>query len=876
MEQQTSKYPLFALLFLCFAGSILGDSCAEALLLANFSASIIPRMYLVNALLLFASAALIMPVIDRIDRKVFFTSFTIVHGCILMVVWAVVQSGVNFLYIPLFSYAYVSKILLFLLFWTLANDLTDSRQAGGDFPFIAAGGTLGAIGISFAIPVLLKFVDAVHLLPIWACLSVGVGIGFAPILRPRRELFRPMKKQLNASGLSRFQSLVGDAKLLWNQPLLRTMSILYFLLFVLILSQQFSFYQVIRGRFQQAGRLAGFLGYFNGISMAGTFMLQLTISGRIHKTIGSTRSMFLLPAALCTVFGGLLVIALFFQTSPRISVLFWAVVVGVALRIAFFDSFFTPNFQVFFSSLPQEIRGRAKLAVEGVVKPVAIGIASLWLLVAPVFLPFWALTAIYLVSSILMIVLVFRLRRDYTRSLTQYLAGFNIRRKKGVLDLDQLAGSENIYRALEQMLETENMETAGVVVEVLAQMNSPESLAVLKEYMVRANSYIRSRIISALTPLRKEELKPLFRSLLADTDYRVIANAVLALAAYEDDKVNAGLSIFVHHQNNRVRANALVALWKSSDPGEREEYVKTLNRMLESESTRENASGLYVLSELKLEKEAQKYLIDYFNRYKESIRNERSVWKWYLRAVGRNISESLLDTLETLVDSAGQRRRTDLAHFYCCALCDGYRIENYMRRMQNSQGIVRELYLEGLFLTKRNGFFPDLNAQSLVSIAKQERKEIYTAYHALQIINDRIGKPMELLRYAIRELYVDRKILALQYIAAILDSSGQISTILHRLNHDNNHVRGRALEVLDNTGNSKVNRWLLELLDTAEPLAYPRDIQALETGTFGNVDAVLSHYEKQPDRWIKMCVCNVKQSLPGQKGLSTNNDFLQQ
>jgi uncharacterized membrane protein len=79
--QKIYRWPLFTLLAVCFAGAILGDSTAEALLLARFGPEWIPRLYLINALLLCISSAVMMSVIDKVDRGVFFCGF---WGCMVV------------------------------------------------------------------------------------------------------------------------------------------------------------------------------------------------------------------------------------------------------------------------------------------------------------------------------------------------------------------------------------------------------------------------------------------------------------------------------------------------------------------------------------------------------------------------------------------------------------------------------------------------------------------------------------------------------------------------------------------------------------------------------------------------------------------------
>ncbi|MBD3317047.1 MAG: hypothetical protein GF344_14770, partial [Chitinivibrionales bacterium] len=292
---------LFALLLLCFAGAILGDSTTEALLLAHFDAAMIPRMYLVNAFFLFPASIFIVPLIDRVDRGALFIKFIISHGVILSAVWIAVSFGATFLYVPLFSYAYVSKILLFLLFWTLANDLIDSRRAGSQFPFIAAGGTLGAIGISFSIPWFLRMVDARNLLPVWVGLTFCLGLAFVFLRRSAGVHFLFQSDKRRHADLTP-GAIREDIATVFREPLLRNMAILYFILFFTLLNQHYVFYQAVKDRFDGADGIASFLGYFNGVSMGATFLLQASIAGVVLKRLGSTRAMFFLPAALCVVF----------------------------------------------------------------------------------------------------------------------------------------------------------------------------------------------------------------------------------------------------------------------------------------------------------------------------------------------------------------------------------------------------------------------------------------------------------------------------------------------------------------------------------------------------------------------------------------------
>ena len=112
------RWPLFAVLFCCFAGAILGDNAAESLLLAHCDTRLIPYMFLVNAVFLFMSSTVLMSLIDKVSRGVLFMAMTFGHGAMLLLIKTALMFHAPVLYPFLFSYAYVSKILLFLIFWS--------------------------------------------------------------------------------------------------------------------------------------------------------------------------------------------------------------------------------------------------------------------------------------------------------------------------------------------------------------------------------------------------------------------------------------------------------------------------------------------------------------------------------------------------------------------------------------------------------------------------------------------------------------------------------------------------------------------------------------------------------------------------------------
>lgn len=848
------RLPLFALLCACFASAILGDSTAEALLLAHFDATVVARMYLLNALLLFATSMCILPVIDRIDRGALFVWLTIAHGAILFVVWLAVRVGARFLFMPLFSYAYVSKILLFLLFWTLANDLVDSRKAGEDFPFIASGGTLGAIAVSFSIPALLRLVSAQTLLAAWAALSLVLGMMFVPIRRAYGRRFKAgaARGARTGGGLA---GIPADLRLVGREPLLRIMAALYFLLFVVILGQQYGFYSVVKERFGQAERIASFLGVFTGISMGATFLLQATAAGRVLRRFGSTRALFAAPATLIVVFAASALAGASPGAGPN--AIFWTAVIGVGMRLAVFDSFFSPNFQVFFSSLPRSIRGRGKLTLEGVVKPAAIACASLLLMVAAPRLSFAGLMGVFGGVSVVMAVVTWRLRRVYTTSLTRYLGGLHTA-GAGLPDLADIAGDQALIASIGAMLETEPFETQSYLIEILAASETVEAIDLLRGLLGSPDPRLRSRVASALTPLARQECKPAFRSLLADEDPRVAATAVCALAAFHDSEINRGLCAFLKHRAPRVRANTVIALWSDAAVNRGDRLSGVVRAMLHSSDEREQASALYAVGAIDSPRVALSLLKPFFEAHHESLCDRARVWRWFLRAAAHTGAGEALSMMLRFADEARGWRRRALEQEVATLVQAGLGEDAVINRAARAAPRERGIMLNGLCVLRRKGaglLLSDSQRGRLADIAREEfegyRREL-TVRRALAAGPG--GDGAELLGHAVDEECLRRRIDSLIAAASLLDETGSILSSARRLFHRDPHIRARALEVLDNAGNATVNKMAIEALELSdasgrEPAHAMRPAEAIDS--FAHSDSA----------WVRRCAAFARDEM---------------
>jgi hypothetical protein len=847
--QKNYTWALFSLLFLLFAGAILGDSTAESLLLAHFDTRFIPNMFLVNAMLLFLTSSLLISIIDRIDRGVFFITLIFVHCAAVFSVRLALQLHARILYPALFSYAYVSKIILFLLFWTIANDLVDSRKASTQFPVIAAGGTLGAIGVSFSIPWLLKGIPAENLLVAWGVLAALLGALFIPA---RQWFGTSLKASSDKEKHSRrtLKNIGKDLTLVNQEPLLRNMAIFYFILFFILINQHYIFYGQLKSHLVNAKDLAAFLGYFNGCSMFATFALQVVVAGPVLRKIGSTRSMLFLPAIVCLVFVFLTYIG--WSAGPQKGLLlFWSIVAGMGLRVAFFDSFFSPNFQVFFSSLPRDVRGRGKLAMEGVVKPLAIMAASVWLLFAVPRLSFAAYMAVLSSLAVVMVIQTLRIRKKYTESLTRNLSGLKSKQFTKLFNAVGLEKDANILTLLARVLEQEEYEIKKYIIDILVDMQSKESIAILFEYLDRCDNIVRATIISSLARIQRETTKELFIRHLSYNDKRVVANSILALSPYEDDEITARLESFLFNIDNRIRANAVIVLWPRCRLSGRKQLIDLLLDMMASDVPRECASALYAIGAIG-SPDFFPYVRTFAAREKFRIIGDASMWKQFLFSVGSMPVDGSMDLLMEFTDTVNRKKIADLVAAMGRLFDGGYSVEKVVLALPGMDYCHRGIMLGAL--QRRPALVGKKYDALLQELAHSEIRFIYGNWSSIQTLDAKASLPgVRLLQTAINEEVISLRLRNLVSISSLLDKSGQIGRVAHRLHHADRHVRARALEVLDNAGDFKVNRWALRLLDgedvaiCGKPAASSLKIKAKP------FMEVIREFGNDRNEWIQSC-----------------------
>jgi len=175
------KYKLLSLYFLYFFlifGNILGINIGNSIFLSSSSTGIskLPYMYISFAIITSIITFFSIFFIDRIKRDSMFlgTISTIFIITLLFFSFFRELSG-SFGIILIYLTVQIIWLITIMQFWTIANDLCNTREAKRLFPLISSGGLTGSLISGFIVSYLLTVLKIKYLILIWS-FSILMGI----------------------------------------------------------------------------------------------------------------------------------------------------------------------------------------------------------------------------------------------------------------------------------------------------------------------------------------------------------------------------------------------------------------------------------------------------------------------------------------------------------------------------------------------------------------------------------------------------------------------------------------------------------------------------------------------------------------------------
>jgi ATP/ADP translocase len=603
MNQNNHSYKLFSFLFFfLFGGVIVGETLSLTVVVIVLGPAIISKLYLINGALLFMLPPLFFQNIDKVNRGKLLSLLLIVTAGILSfysIIYyglhgSIFQSGIfRFLVLVIYPLSYLSKTILFLTFWTLANDIYATEEAKKGFPIVGAWGFMGGLSGACIARLLLIKTDVMMILLLWiAAYIVGWYSSRKVTIKYRTKLLKKEKNEQSSSYSNLFKK-VGS---IFDIKLIRSISILYFCVFIAIFMQDYLFLKKSTTIFATSKSLAGFLFTFYLVHGIATIIgLRFAVPPMISKW-GFTRIFTVLPI---TLFAGSLVLLIMTLFKVNGQIFFMVLITVQFIRYIVFENAFSPIYQMFFSVIPSEKRGQAKTFLEGVIKPCSIMATGAAIIVIDK-IPFGLITTI-LIVSVIMLYIVIKLRKTYLEALVPKLglvtAAYDVIAKIGSHHDQKLLSLIKDYSRSTQP------DVRSLCVKILAQDGSRRALKLIGDLFTNEQSpAIKEAIAVSMANFTMMDAQPIMENMLRDSNCRIRANALYSLVEMDcfwKHRLGAFVRSMVLDKNPRIRIQAARYLWDLNEVGDRMLAVQILESFQSSKNAYMQSAGIYLIGAIK-------------------------------------------------------------------------------------------------------------------------------------------------------------------------------------------------------------------------------------------------------------------------------------
>ena len=406
-DESTTLLLMFSYSFLAMAGYNVVKPATRSQFISSLGAENLPYVLLATGLLMGFVIQGYNKAMALLPRRYVFPGTQLVMVGLLVMFWALFRTGQSWVSVVFYFWGALAGSLLISQFWTLANDLYDPRQAKRLFGFIGGGSSLGGIVGAGLASRLARPIGTENLLLVGAAFLGACFFAVGGVVASRKTATVESKRTSEEKGMS----LIEAARLLVQSKHFRLIAMVigFASIGAGIIDQQLNMAvdELIPAKNDRTRFLADVIFYS---SIAG-FLIQMTLTSRMHRLLGIGFALLILPVSLAST-------ALLMLFNPALWASSLARVADTALRYTADKT----TREILFMPLPTELKYKAKPFADVAVDRLARGAgAALALIVAiQVFhLTWWQLSYISIPIAALWAVMAIRVRKEYIETFRQ-------------------------------------------------------------------------------------------------------------------------------------------------------------------------------------------------------------------------------------------------------------------------------------------------------------------------------------------------------------------------------------------------------------------------------------------------------------------------
>ncbi len=862
---------LFLHSFFAVGAFLTGRTVRDALFLAHGDRSLLAWMYVFSAVAVTATGIAYGKLAPRIRRDVMAVGSASFFALTFALLWVLERPHAGWVYPVIYVYVEVMGALALVQFWTLANEIFNAREAKRLYGVIGAGGTFANVFVGLLGAKIATAFGASALLIFCALLLTGTAIAsWGAGAAGKQRLFAKA-----ASGKTSATKRTGGASRVLTSGHLRTVALLAAVTFFTTTLVDFQF-KVIAAQAYKENQLAAFFSYFSAGVGVLAMALQLFGTSKLLNRAGVIGSLSVLP-------GSLLLSNLLLGVFPGL----WAAAMAKGSDVLFRYSINDATTQILYLPVPPQARVAAKAFVDGVVKPVAIGVSGLVLAGYRHWTPGdpYHLGWVSLVLSGAWIAVVISLRPHYLKTLQENL-------KSRRLDLESarhkvLDGSTNqvLVRALESsdarevlnaLLLLPYLEDVELDAKVEALLNhpSPEVRVASLEYYGRrqtmrfANSVflrfedsdpgVRAAAVDAFCAIGRDKAVRSVKNFLADSDPRIRSAAITGMIRFGglDGVLMAAeaLKALISHEDAVMREHAAKVL---GAVGVKNFYQPVLGLMNDSDP-RVRRAAIGAAGVLR----SPEFVIPLIYRT-QSIETMREAVD-ALTAFGPSIIATLTKVLSNRLEDASIRRAVVrvLGRLgtpeSVVAITEHLDEPDEELRARLYRSLARAVKGKRLLLSSREPVQKALDRELERAFATLNQAELLQLTHGPNAETPRTGEQAAraLLASALAEkgVQIERRIFLLLAVLYPDADMEQIYAGIHDASAaDAPRRRANAVELLDNLLDRELKTRFLPLLEEIPRAERLKQVEALVKLPKKPAPEVLAELCKDETAWVRAC-----------------------
>lgn len=869
----------FILYAILGCGIAFGRNSTDVLFFKRFGVEYLPFMYVGLSFFLAAVSILYASFSDRISPEKLSIAIFGVLIFLLVANWSWINFTNSDLAYPAYFLLYeaASEILLVHSAHYISQNFS-SLQAKRLFPIIMAGTQVGIIVGSIVIAVSAEHIKIQEVLLFWSLLlSVNMIMIFAWYKKNgTSRYFRAAPKSSDKLQQAVSQVTYGIS-LIKSSKMLRAASYALFFMVITFYILSYSVNKIYTQTFTTEAELSSFFGVLSATTNGVALFLQIFITNRIIYRYGVKKVNLLFPVTS---------LASYFALMSSFSL--WPAIIGSINKDVIMPAFRNPVRSIFFSTLPENVQGRARSTSVVIVLPLALLVCGLLLILLQTVGNEKYFLGLGVVTGLIYLYFNLQMNKAYV---TEILS--TLRSKFFVPTGSEDKNGKSLHNPADDSndnLDIFKNTTIAKLFNILMDLYPDKGRELLSQYEDINEHNITDQIIQILALEKPPGFNDLLWDLYQENDeIRLKSTIITILFVQRYPRVTRLITELLQSDNLRIRCAAIIGALHHENKVERNEAKKIWRRLISSDDENEQIASIDLLKYLYLEPD---FLSDILTAYKSTIqtilkKGDKRKINIVLNALQRWPESQFPEIAQLLNDVFDQSTTvTRLLCVKCSYLIYDIDQELLKKAIEDSNPLVRQeaarvhyevagedakdiimLWLS----TEANGspkiqkaflgLFHDISIEDekleQIALGKAELARHFFLGH--QFLSEYTGKEsaaFQLVKYILQERikqYIELSVYAIRGGERDEDTRLLNSCINSR---DSRHI-ANACEVLRNFKHQKIGQVLLDLVDNK-----PINLKDLQDPRFHkSPQSVLLWCKKLPDPWLRLCANEALKSL---------------